>query len=136
MTGGKYKSANLTPIQERFIRLDANGLSGAEIILELFGIKPGEPHYHSMECKLSRWRQHPKYEEIWKDEVRRQDFGDYTLARKVLRKSMRDESDKWLAMQSAVNALNNSGKRIFGSEENTVTVKVEGLPDIGSPDDV
>ena len=47
---------------------------------------------------------------------------------------MRNE-DKWLAMQSAVNSLNNSGKRIFRDEENTVTVKIEGMVDLGSPDD-
>ena len=134
MPGGKFKSANLTPVQEKFVRMEANGITTPEIIMELYGIAPGEPHYHSMECKLSRWRQHPKYEEVWKDEVRKQDFGDYSLARKTLRRSMKDD-DKWLAMQSAVNVLNNSGKRIFGAEENAVTVRIEGLPDIGSPDD-
>jgi len=126
---------NLTVDQERFVRMEANGYTTAEIILELFNVKKEDDPglYHAHECRLSRWRDHKKYEEVWKDEVRKQDFGDYTKARRTLRRSM-DDSDKWLAMQSAVNVLNNSGKRIYGSEDNTVTVQITGMPDIGSPD--
>jgi hypothetical protein len=130
----RKKSENLTVDQEKFVRMEANGYSREEIILELFGIGHDEEGYHAAECKLSRWSDHPKYEEVWRNEVRKQDFGDYTKARKTLRRSM-DDTDKWLAMQSAVNVLNNSGKRIFGAEENAVTVHIEGLPDIGAPDD-
>lgn len=129
----RKKSENLTVVQERFVRMEANGYSREEIIRELFNIGHDEEGYHAAECRLSRWSDHPKYEEVWKDEVRKQDYGDYTKARKTLRRSM-DDSDKWLAMQSAVNVLNNSGKRIFGDEDKTVHVQIEGLPDIGTPD--
>ena len=127
---------NLTIDQERFIRMTANDYSTPEIIKEIWNLtKEDDPKaYHAKEQMLCRWRDHPKFEEVWKDEVRKQDFSDYILARSVLRKSMRNE-DKWLAMQSAVNSLNNSGKRIFRDEENTVTVKIEGMVDLGSPDD-
>lgn len=132
----RKKNPNLTVEQDRFVRMEANGITSREIIFELWGMKEEDDPkaYHNMECRLSDWRKHPKYEETWRDEVRKQDFGDYSLARKTLRRSMKDD-DKWLAMQSAVNVLNNSGKRIFGAEENAVTVRIEGLPDIGSPDD-
>ena len=126
----------LTVDQERFVRMRANGMEYPEIIKELFGLQKGDEGYHSYECRLSRWSKHPKYEEVWKDEVRKQDYGDYALARVTLRRSMKDQSDKWLAMQSAVNVMNNSGKRIFGAEENAVTVRIEGRPDLGSPDQV
>ena len=132
----RKKNPNLTVDQERFVRMEANGITSREIIFELWGMKEEDDPkaYHNMECRLSDWRKHPKYEEVWRDEVRKQDFGDYSLARKTLRRSMKAD-DQWLAMQSAVNVLNNSGKRIFGAEENAVTVRIEGLPDIGSPDD-
>ena len=131
----RKKNPNLTVDQERFVRMEANGITSREIIFELWGMKEEDDPkaYHNLECKLSDWRKHPKYEEVWRDEVRKQDFGDYSLARKTLRRSMKAD-DQWLAMQSAVNVLNNSGKRIFGAEENAVTVRIEGLPDIGSPD--
>ena len=131
----RKKNPDLTVEQERFVWMEANGYASPEVILELWGIKKeDDPRvYHNMECRLSDWRKHPKYAERWKEVVRQYDYSDYTRARRTLRRSM-DDSDKWLAMQSAVNVMNTSGKRIFGEEENTVTVKIEGLPDIGSPD--
>ena len=125
--------AELTVQQDQFVRMEANGLSSPDIIKALWNLNPDDPGFHSMECKLSRWRKHPKYIETWMDEVKQHDFGDYVKARKTLRRSM-DDPDKWLAMQSAVNVMNTAGKRIFGNEENMITVKVEGLPDIGTPE--
>ena len=127
---------NLTVEQDRFVRMEANGYTTAEIILEMYGMKrEDDPKaYHNLECKLSNWRDHPKYEETWKDEVRKQDFKDYITARQVLRRSMKQEKDGWLAMQSAVNAMNNSSKRIYAGEDSAVTVRIEGMPDLGTPD--
>ena len=132
----RVKNPNLTVQQEQFVRMEANGMSSPDVILALWGLKrEDDPKlYHNYECKLTRWRQHPKYTEVWMDEVRKHDFGDYVKARKTLRRSM-DDDDKWLAMQSAVNVMNTAGKRIFGNEDNTVTVRIEsGMPDLGSPD--
>ena len=123
----------LTTEQDRFVRMEANGMQSPEIIKTLWGVEKGDPGYHNLECKLTRWRKHPKYIETWMDEVKQHDFGDYVKARKTLRRSM-DDPDKWLAMQSAVNVMNTAGKRIFGNEENMITVKVDGLPDIGTPE--
>lgn len=125
---------NLTVDQDRFVRMEANGYTTEEIIKEIAGIGKDDEQYHAWQCKLSRWRDHPKYEETWKDEVRKQDFKDYITARQVLRRSMRQEKDGWLAMQSAVNAMNNSSKRIYAGEDSAVTVRIEGMPDLGTPD--
>lgn len=124
----------LTVQQDQFVRMEANGYSSPDIIKAIWGISKGEEGYHSAECKLSRWRKHPKYTETWMDEVRKNDFGDYVKARATLRRSM-DDSDKWLAMQSAVNVMSTAGKRIYGQEDNTVHVQIEGMPDIGSPEE-
>ena len=125
--------AELTVQQDQFVRMEANGISGPDIIKALWNASPEDSNYHAYECRLSRWRKHPKYTEVWMDEVRKNDFGDYVKARKTLRKSM-DDPDHWLAMQSAVNVMTTAGKRIYGNEDNTVSVRIEGLPDIGSPD--
>lgn len=134
----RSKNPNLTVDQERFIRMQANGAKFPEIIMEIWGMKrEDDPKaYHNLECKLSEWRKHPKYEEVWKDEVGKWDFSDYSLSRRTLRKSMEQENDRWLAMQAAVNVLSSVGKRIYGEDQSTVTVKLEGsMPDLGSPDD-
>lgn len=126
--------ADLTVQQDQFVRMEANGLSSPDIIKALWNVSKGEEGYHALECRLSRWRKHPKYTDIWMDEVRKNDFGDYVKARATLRKSM-DADDQWLAMQSAVNVMATAGKRIYGQEDNTIHVQVEGLPEIGSPDE-
>jgi len=126
----------LTVQQDQFVRMEANGLSSPEIIKALWGLEKGQEHYHSMECKLTRWRKHPKYTETWLDEVRKADFADYAKSRSTLRKAMNDYGeDKWLAMNAANSVMSATGKKIFGNEEATFTVKVTGMPDIGSPDD-
>ena len=74
------------------------------------------------------------YDSIWKDELSRQDYSDYSKAREVLRKSMKS-SDGWLAMNSAIQVINNGNKRLFNEDNNKVTVEITGMPEIGSPDD-
>ena len=84
---------------------------------------------------MCRWRKHPMFDQVWKDEARKWDYEDYVLARQVFRKGMRQEDDRWLAMNSAVNAISNASKRIFHDEDSTVQVKIEGMPDLGTPED-
>ena len=127
------KKKYTTTQQERFIRMEANGYSAAEIIREVFGTEKGDPDYHAKECIMSRWRALPAYDEIWRDETRKQDYSDYSAARRTLRRTMAS-SDDWLSMQSAVNVLSNTGKRIYRDDDSTITVKLEGMPDLGSPD--
>lgn len=131
-----YSQEQLTTTQERFVRMAANGYSTPEIIKEIWGLAEvdDQKKYHSYECMLSRWRKHPKYEEVWRDEVKKYDFSDYSKARRTLRRGLDDEKDKWLALQSAINIINQAGGRIFRDENNTVTVKIEGMPQIGAPD--
>ena len=126
---------NLTVMQEQFVRMDANGMTTPEIIMELWGKKKGDPEFHALECKLTRWRKHPKYEEVWKDEVRRQCFPMMSEGLKVIRQQMKDGSQPWLLNKAANDAINFAGKKIYGNDENTVTVQIAGMPDIGSPDD-
>lgn len=122
---------------DKFIRMEANSCSREEKLREVFGITDltDKRACNNADAQMCRWRKHPLYDEIWKDELRKQDYSDFSLARQVLRRSMKDQKDKWLAMQSAINIMNNSGRKIYGNDENTVTVQIQGMPDIGSPDD-
>ena len=79
----------VTVQMDKFIRMEANGASRQEKLKEVFGIDSmDDPKVHAADLKMSRWRKHPMYDTVWKDEVRKQDYSDFILARQVLRKSM------------------------------------------------
>lgn len=122
----------------RLAVMEANSVPRADKIRELFGVDIStatEREINNCDVKMSRWRKHPMFDQAWKEEARRWDYEDYIMAREVFRKGMKQDKDGWLAMNSAVNALSNANKRLFHDEDAAVTVKIEGLPDIGSPDD-
>ena len=121
---------------KQFIEMEAMDCSREEKLKELFGITdPADPGIHAADCKMSRWRKHPLYDQVWRETIARMDYIDYSKSRTTLRKAMKDyDKDSWLAMQAAVNVLATAGKRIYGAEESTVHVQVSGMPEIGSPD--
>ena len=127
---------NLTVDQDRFIRMEANGYTTPEIILAIWGLKEADDpkEYHNYECKLSRLRKHPMYLETWKDEVGKVSM---KLMNKGLKKIMAqiDANEPWLANKAANDGVNFAKSRIFADEDRAITVQIEGLPDIGSPDD-
>ena len=141
-TGGKKevcimarpKPTELTVEQNKFVRMEANGYTTPEIIMELWGKTPDDPTYHNLECKLSRWRKHPKYVETWKDEI---SSVSIKLMNKGLGKILRqmDASEPWLANKAANDGVNFARSRIFVDEERAINVQITGLPDIGSPNE-
>lgn len=118
--------------------MEANDCTREEKLKEIFGIDMATAsarEINNADVCMCRWRRHPAYDAAWREEASTWDFRDYSKARSVLRKGMRQESDPWLAMNSAVNTLSATGKRIFKDEDSEITVKIEGMPDIGTPED-
>jgi len=123
---------------KQFAVMEANDATREEKLKEIFGIDMATAsarEINNADATMSRWRRHPAYDIAWREEASTWDFRDYSKARSVLRKGMRQESDPWLAMNSAVNTLSATGKRIFKDEDSEITVKIEGMPDIGTPED-
>ena len=138
MPGAKVPDDKLTRRIAKLAVMEANSASRADKLKEIFGVDlatatPRE--INNCDATMSRWRKHPMFDQAWKEEARRWDYEDYILAREVFRKGMKQDKDGWLAMNSAVNALSNANKRLFHDEDSAVTVKIEGLPEIGSPDE-
>ena len=129
------KPTKLTVIQDKFVRMEANGYTTPEIIMELWGMKKADDPkaYHNLECKLSDWRKHPCYLETWKDEV---SSVSVKLMNKGLGKILRqmDANEPWLANKAANDGINFAKSRIFGDEDRSISVQFENMPDIGSPD--
>lgn len=130
------KPTLLTKDQDKFVRMEANGYTSREIIKELWGVEEADDPalYHSHECRLSRWRKHPKYMETWKDEISNVSV---KLMNKGLGKILHqmDANEPWLANKAANDGVNFAKSRIFADEDRMVTVQVAGLPDLGSPEE-
>ena len=130
------KPTKLNAIQDKFVRMEANGYTSSEIIMELWGMKKEDDPkaYHNLECKLSDWRKNPCYLDTWKDEISKVSV---KLMNKGLGKILRqmDANEPWLANKAANDGVNFAKSRIFHDEDSAVTVHIEGMPDLGAPDD-
>jgi len=124
--------------QELFVRMEARGESREDIMKAVFDIDihtASANTIHNADSKMSRWRKYPFYEQTWKDEVKRVLYASTGEAVKVIKKQLRNEDQPWLQNKAANDLLNYGKSQIYGDEERTVHVQIDGLPDIGSPDD-
>ena len=127
----------LTGQQELFIRLSAQGKTRPEIMKAVFDIDVETAPYNvtnAADQKMTRWRKRPEFETIWKDEVRSILYGCTAKAIQVINSQM-DEDIPWLRNKAANDLMNYGKSQIYGDEEKAIHVKVEGMPEIGSPDD-
>lgn len=123
--------------QELAIRMTARGCTRPEIMKAAFGIDLDTATEHEIraaDSRMVRLRKRPEFESIWKDEIRQVLISAAGSAYKVLKNQLNDEKQPWLANKAANDLLNHGRPQIYGAEENTVNVRIEGLPDIGSPD--
>ena len=137
--GNKIPKDKLTRDIAKLAVMEANNASRADKLREIFGIDMATAtprEINNADASMCRWRKHPLFDQYWKEEARRWCYEDYAAAMAVFRKGMKQDKDGWLAMNSAVNVLSNANKRLFHDEDSAVTVRIEGMPDIGSPDEV
>lgn len=126
----------LTAQQELFIRLSAQGKTRPEILSAVFNIDSStmtKDELAKYDMKMSRWRKLPEFESIWKDEVKSILYGCTAEAIQVIKGQLREDIP-WLKNKAANDLLNYGKQQIYGDEERAVHVKIEGMPEIGSPD--
>lgn len=132
----RRRSENLNVYQDQFVRMEANGYSTREIIRKMYGIEEEtDPNgYHAKEAMFTRWRKHPKYFETWKDEIGRSAMKMMTKGLRKINEQINGE-DRWLANKAANDCVNFARSRVFAEEDKTYTVQIQGMPDLGSPED-
>lgn len=122
---------------ENFIRMSARGEPHEEIIRQTFGEEAltDEKKRHNANAAFNRWRQRPDYQPIWDDEMRARVRRRVPAAVGRLEKQV-DDDNGWLANKAANDYIGLAKTvGVFQTEEKAVNVRIEGLPDIGSPDD-
>lgn len=122
--------------QEKFVRMEARAESRADIMREVFGIDIATADKHviaAADAKMCRWRKFPCYLDTWKDEVQRVCISATSEALKKIRAQIRDDNG-WLANKAANDNLNFAKPLIWGEDDKALTVKIEGMPELGTPD--
>ena len=128
----------MTARVENFIRMEARGEPADDILREIFGLDPETCSFDEKNKayqQMWRWRHRADAQAIWDDEMKARVRRCVPRAVGRLEKQVDDENG-WLANKAAndmVNLAKTTG--IFQSEEKALNVKIEGLPDLGSPDD-
>lgn len=134
---GRVSGTKATTKQDLFVRLEAQGAGRPEILLQVFGldVETADPRLvNNADVQMYRWRRKPWYDEIWKDEIRRISIAMSSEALKKIKAQIRDDNG-WLANKAANDSLTFAKPLIWGEDEKALTVRVEGMPEIGSPDD-
>ena len=132
------KKMPLNTQQELFVRMTARAESRKDIMKAVFDIDldtAPENVIHAADAKMTRWRKHKDFDAVWKDEVRSVLVACTSEAIQKIRGQMRDAEQPWLQNKAANDILNYGKAQIFGDEERAVHVKIDGMPDLGSPDD-
>jgi len=128
----------MTAQMENVIRAEARGEPHKEILEKYFGItdESDPKKRHNVQCKMSDWRKRPDYKAIWEDElsirVRRRVPGAISRLDQQI-----DNENDWVANKASNDyiALAKSLGIIRSEAENaTIKVQIEGMPDLGSPD--
>ena len=127
----------LTAQIENVIRAEARGEPHNEILEKYFGITPDSDQKarHNAQCKMSDWRKRPDYKAIWEDElaavVRRRVPGAVNRLNIQI-----DNQNDWVANKASNDVISLAkALGVIKTEESAIKVQIEGMPDLGSPDD-
>lgn len=126
-----------TTTQDTFVRMEARGESRADIFDKVFGVDlaaADDRTINRIDAQIYRWRRQPWYDEIWKDEIRRISIAMSSAALKRIKHQINDDNG-WLANKAANDSLTFAKPLIWGEDDKALTVKIEGMPEIGTPDD-
>lgn len=124
--------------QENAIRAEARGEDHMFILREYFGLAPDadKAAIHAAECKLQRLRHRPEYDGIWADELKKTVRRHVPGALQTILAQAKSKSNDWLANKAANDCLTFAGRigAVANEDEKEVVVRVEGMPEIGTPD--
>ena len=122
---------------ENFIRAEARGEPHDKILREQFGIDENSSPKDKARAEqyMFRWRHRPDADAIWQDELKA------TVKRRVpaaigkINKQIESDTE-WLANKAANDVLTLASRiGAIKTEETAMKIEIQGLPEIGSPDD-
>lgn len=124
--------------QENAIRAEARGEDHMFILHEYMDLPEDADSaaINAADCRLRRLRQRPEYDGIWADELKKTVRRHVPGALQTIIKQAKNEPNDWLANKAANDCLTFAGRigAVANEEEKEVVVRVEGMPELGTPD--
>lgn len=109
------------------------GYTDEQIIKEVWPEKTEDKQIYAAKARLRNLRKDEKFQEYYRSIITEWSVHNVGKALTKLAAQI-DDSNGWLANKAANDVLTQS-KSFTGNDENTVLVKVEGMPEIGTPDE-
>ena len=109
------------------------GYSDAEIIRTLWPEKVTDGQKAAVRKKLYNLKRDEKFQEYYRSLITEWSVHNVGKALTTLAKQM-DDKNGWLA-NKACNDILTQSKQFTGNDENSVVVRVEGMPELGVPEE-
>ena len=129
--------ARLNARIERFIRADARGEPHKKLLKEFFNVDENSTpkEKNRAEQQIFRWRHRSDYETIWQDEIRGAVRRHVPVSLDRIKIQV-DSDTEWLANKAANDVISLASRiGVIKTEDTAMQVQIQGMPDIGSPDD-
>ena len=111
------------------------GKSNDWIYKNIFFVKDGDDRARkNASSQLSAAKRNPKFIEYYNSMVTEFRVHNYGKAMHKLSELV-DDPNPWVAIQASNSMLNHTEKAVVGEEEKTITIKVEGMPALGTPEE-
>ena len=110
------------------------GYTDEEMVRELWPQKTEPNQIRAAKQRLRNLRRAEKFQEYYRTLVTEWSVHHVGRALRKLSEQI-DSNQPWLANKAANDVLLQSKQMITGMDDGTVVVKVEGMPELGTPDD-
>ena len=131
-------SLGLTKMQFLAADLLTKGYTEDKVKMIVFKVTEDSPLNERMKAArtLHKWMKDPKFIEGYRALMREFAFSAVGTSIKRLMKQVDIEDDKWgfLSNKAANDLLNRYWAVVMGEDDKQIVVKVEGMPDLGTPD--
>lgn len=125
----------LNTLQTEAARMLASGLTEEQVLARLFFINEDTPSPEKAKARrtLHKWMDLPGFIDVYKATVRHETMSYYGRAVNTIGSQL-DSDQPWLANKAA-NDILSRGATVFGEEDKKIVVQIEGMPELGTPDD-
>lgn len=134
----KREFYHMNSMKYKAVRCVFDGMTYKETAAKVFRLKKDDPEYEEKlkkaYNKVFTWSREPEFERCYKELCKQEAMPRYSKAMALFDAQI-EHKNPWVAQGAARELANRYGSAIMGEEQNTVTVRIEGAPELGEPEE-